>query len=124
MRLRSYAHLFRSGIRGVNPRNEIVECLLSIHHSHIDHNAPCLFPPPPPPPQKKNCITIVSISPGYYNRPRRNQRQKVPRYKERLHITSRPSYWYPKNLTAAMLVFQTDPVGVLPSTYVYVCLSQ
>ena len=39
-------------------------------------------------------------------------------------MASRPSYWYPKNLTAAMLVFQTDPVGVVPFTYVYVCLSQ
>ena len=29
-----------------------------------------------------------------------------------------------QNLTAAMLVFQTDPAGVVPFTYVYVCLSQ
>ena len=47
--------------------------LMRIHHFHIDHNAPSL--PPPPPKTNKFAEPVLSISPRYYSRPKRNRRQ-------------------------------------------------
>ena len=43
----------------------------SIHHFHIDHNAPCL------PPKILHNRELFPISPGCYSRPKRNQRQRL-----------------------------------------------
>ena len=43
----------------------------SIHHFHIDHNAPCL------PPKILHNPEFFPISPGCYSRPKRNQRQRL-----------------------------------------------